>query len=106
MKNYIEINTGYNEYHNTLYRSRAYIVDHVPEVGDIIDSWEIVSVYPLYLDPQQPRDEVYEYTYYTCEVKDPHDDEFEHETRYYAVENEYAEEPEEEFDECEEEEES
>lgn len=88
--NTIKFCTRFNERKNKRYFDTAQVVDKVPSVGDGL--WfggcrEVVdSIYPAWLDAEQPSNEVYDYRIYEIEVHDA-DDENETAWRYIAVMN-------------------
>lgn len=94
---YITFRTRKDEWNNIFYKARAYIMTSTPEVGDLVPDHykcEIVSVYPITIDPEQGGDEIWNYSFYKVEFKHLDDEEAENDVTYIAVENEPFEEEE------------
>ena len=64
----IRANVRYNEHLNRLYYRDFWIFEKAPEVGDIINYENVISVSPVKLDPEQLNWEVYDCDYYRVET--------------------------------------
>lgn len=92
----IKANVGYNERSNKIYYRSYDVVEQIPEEGErygmhSLDGYDEVVEYvkAAYLDPEQPSDDVYAYSFYNVGTKWTDEDGEENEEQYYlAVKNE------------------
>ncbi|MBR3468635.1 MAG: hypothetical protein IKH28_02965 [Lachnospiraceae bacterium] len=66
----LELRTGYADYSKTYYKTKFFIVDHLPEVGGAYDGEKVVTVDPVELDAEERSEAAQEYNLFQVETED------------------------------------
>lgn len=81
----IEFYDSCNERTKTFHRAKAEVVTEEPKIGDSYAGGTIVHIQSAWLDPEQPRSEVWDYSILEVTVRYDQEDDLE-ERKYVAVE--------------------